>query len=125
MSPAKTGAPHADPLGVHFLLRLQEGDSVADVVDLLQGNKAPLLPFAAAKTAVVKGEGHTPGLGKDLGVLRQNQFANAGKSMAEDDARSLLSATQVRGKKEVPFQPASLAVEMDNTFFHGKSSFWC
>src|SRR5215470_9646302 len=111
MAAAKTRPPHADALGVDHLLRLQERDGVANIINLFQWEEAPLLPLTAAKAAIVKREGHIPCVSKDFGVLRQDQFPQSRKPMTENNARPFLAALEIRWEKQVSFQAAAFAVE--------------
>ena len=87
-------------------LRLEEADGVADIIDLLERDQAPLRPLAAAEAAIVKAERDETGLDKDLGVVRENQRTNPGETMAEYDSGAPLPALRSEGIKRSPSRRA-------------------
>ena len=111
MPPAEAGAPQSDAIRVDLRHPFHIGDSVADVVDLLEREQAPPRAFAAAEAAVVECERDEARLAEGLGVVGQDAGADPREPVAEHDAGSPLAGFHPVRQEEIAFQLHAFAVE--------------
>jgi hypothetical protein len=83
--------PQAYAFGVDFRQGLDKADRVANIINLLERNQAPLSSLAAAESSIIKRQGYKTSLDENFGVVAQNERTNTSEAMTQYDSRPALT----------------------------------